>query len=354
MNKQATSSHLLVKFGYYALVVVVIISLLYVGKLLFGALLASVLLTLLLDPLVNFLEAKGLRRITIILGIYVFIILIAVGTAVFVVPKLINEAQSFAQDLPQYQEKVEAMIVATQKTLEKKFPEIEIPDLLTFVQERLSQNSGIDIDALITHLSSFFSILSLVVIVPIVSFFLLVDGHLINKALLRMVPNTYFEMTILLFDKVTSALKYFIRGQLIDAAAVGIMTSIGLALIGLPYFLVIGIVAGAGNLIPYLGPIIGFIPAVFVAFMSPEGITVWSILSIVIVFAIVQFLEGTFVYPIAVGKSVNLHPLIVIIGVTVGGQLGGVLGMVIAVPIISIVKVTFEVLYFYLKSYSII
>jgi len=343
-----------VKFGYFGLVIFVIISLLYFFKLLFAPLIASILLTLLLDPIVNRLETAGFKRINVILGIYVFIVIFAVGTLVFVVPKLVNEAQTFANDLPQYKATVKKSVMEFQETLEKKFPDITIPDFVNAIKERIPGEKGLDMDALIRHLSSFFAILSLVVIVPIVTFFLLADGHLILKAFLSIIPNSYFEMSALLIHRVTSSLKYFIRGQLIDAAAVGIMTSIFLAIIGLPYFLVIGIIAGLGNLIPYLGPIIGFMPAFFVVMMLPGGFSMVWIAKVIIVFILVQFIEGTFVYPIAVGKSVNLHPLVVIIGVTVGGQLGGVLGMLIAVPLISIVKVTFEVLYSYLKSYSII
>ncbi len=354
MNKKNKSSHHVVKFGFYFLIIFVIISVLYCFKLLFGALFTSILITLILSPIVNTLETRGFRRVNVIVGIYFIVTIIVIGSTVFLVPKLITEAQTFTQDLPKYEKKIEDGICVFQKQIEKKFPEINMPDFLSFFKARISKHKGIDIDAVIAYLSSFFSILSLIVIVPIVTFFLLIDGHLINKALLRMVPNSYFEMAILLFHKITSALKYFIRGQLIDAAAVGIMTSIGLAIIGLPYFLVIGIIAGAGNLIPYLGPVIGFIPAILAALMNPEGITFWVIIRILIVFATVQFIEGTFIYPIAVGKSVNLHPLVVIIGVTVGGQLGGVLGMLIAIPFISIIKVSFEVLYSYLKSYSII
>ncbi len=347
-------SHLVVKFGYYGLVVAVLLSLVYFFKLLFAPLLASVLLALIFDPLVNFLETKGFKRINIILGIYVILCLIAVGAIIFIVPKLITEAQTFAQDLPRYKATARQGIIDLQKTLDEKFKDVPIPDLLTIIKERMPGNKGVNVDAVIANLSSFFALLSLVVIVPIVTFFLLADGHLIKKFLLHIIPNSYFEMSALLIHKVTSALKLFIRGQLIDAAAVGVMTSIGLALIGLPYFLVIGIIAGVGNLIPYLGPIIGFVPALLVVVMSSGGLAVWPVIKIVIVFAMVQFIEGTFVYPIAVGKSVNLHPLVVIIGVTIGGQLGGVLGMIVAIPLISIVKVTFEVLYGYLKSYSII
>ncbi len=352
-NKTKASSHLVVKFGYYALVVAVVLSLFYFFKLLFAPLIASVLLALVLGPMVNYLETMGFKRMNIILGIYIFISLVIVIGIVFIVPKLINEAQSFAENMPQYKSTVENSIAELQQVLQNKFKDVNFPDFLALIKERMPSKK-VDIDAIIGHLSSFFAILSLVVIVPIVTFFLLADGHLIQRFLFQIIPNTYFEMSVLLLHKITSSLKSFIRGQLIDAAAVGILTSFGMAVIGIPYFLVIGIIAGLGNLIPYLGPIIGFIPALLVVTMSPEGLAIWPIVKIIIVFVLVQFIEGTFVYPIAVGKSVNLHPLVVIIGVTVGGQLGGILGMLIAVPFISIVKVSFEVLYSYLKSYSII
>jgi predicted PurR-regulated permease PerM len=107
------------------------------------------------------------------------------------------------------------------------------------------------------------------------------------------------------------------------------------------------------NLIPYLEPNNSFAPAMYVLVVT-EGFTLMLFLKIVTVFIVVQFIEGTFVYPVAVGNSSNLHPLVVILGITVGGQLGGVLGMLLAIPLISVTKVTIEVLHAGLKSYSII
>ncbi|MGD9200013.1 MAG: AI-2E family transporter [Chitinispirillia bacterium] len=353
-NKSNCPSHFVVKFGYYALVIIVLITLIYCFKLLFAPIIASVLLSLLLDPFVNYLETKGFKRITIILGIYIFTIISLLLIAVFIVPKLITEAQTFAKDFPIYKTTILKGLAEFQQTLQDKFPNFDIPDFILIIKKQFAGKAGLNMDAIIQYLSSFFAILSFVVIIPIVTFFLLVDGHLIHKAVLRLIPNNYFEMTVLLIHKITSALKFFIRGQMIDAAAVGIMTAIGLAIIGLPYFLVIGLIAGIGNLIPYLGPVIGFVPALLVVALNQGGISFFSVISIVIVFVIVQFIEGTFIYPVAVGKSVDLHPLMVIIGVTIGGQLGGVLGMLVAVPLISIVKVLFEVFHSYLRSYSII
>lgn len=351
-SKKKGTSHIFLKIGYYGLTFIVGFALLYTFKLLFAPIIASILLTLLVSPLINFLEAKGMKRLNAILGLYIFLILFVAVVAVFIAPTMVDEVKTVAENLPSYEMKLKQGLENVQVSLQKQFPDIKVPDFYKLLKER--GGGGVSFNAVMAYLSNFFSILSLAVIVPIVTFFLLSDGHLIRKSILSMVPNTYFEMSVLLFHRVTEALKLFLRGQIIDAAAVGILTSIGLAIIGLPYFIIVGIIAGLGNLIPYLGPIIGFIPAFLIVAMSPEGITFWSLASVVIVFALVQFIEGTFVYPIAVGQSVNLHPLIVIIGVTVGGQLGGILGMLVAIPIISIVKVSFEVLRTYLKSYSII
>jgi len=353
-SKIKKSSHIVVKFCYYTLVILVIGSMAYFFKLLFAPLLASILFALVLDPVVNYFETAGFKRLHVLFGIYILLVLFAVCIVMFVVPKFIFEAQNFAGHMPQYKVTVKNGLTEVQQNLQQKLPNVKIPDIIPLIKNRMPGRNGINIDSLINNLSSFFALLSLVVIVPIVTFFLLADGHLIVKAFLNIIPNTYFEMSILLIHKIISSLKYFIRGQMIDAAAVGIMTTVGLAIIGVPYFLAIGIVAGIGNMIPYLGPIIGLVPALFAVVMQPGGLTALAVIKVVVVIVMVQFIEGTFIYPIAVGRSVNLHPLVVIIGVTVGGQIGGVLGMLIAVPLISIVMVTFEVLHAYLKSYSII
>ncbi|MBD3422111.1 MAG: AI-2E family transporter [Chitinivibrionales bacterium] len=347
-------SHLVIKTFFYALVVVGIAGILYSFKLLFEPIIASILLTFLLEPIVNYFETKGRNRLAVIVGMYVSVTLLSIAGIVFLVPLLLTEAEAFRTDLPRYQDMIRSALENVEAAIAARFPAAAIPNLYENLATRLAAYGKIDFQSIASYASSVFAILSVAVIVPIVTFFFLLDGHLIQKSLLRMVPNRYFEMFVLLFHKITSALQLFIRGQLIDALAVGIMTSVGLALIGLPYFLVIGIIAGLGNLIPYLGPIIGFIPALFVVLVSPEGLTAWAFVKIIIVFAVVQFIEGTFIYPIAVGKSVDLHPLIVIIGITVGSQIGGIAGMLIAIPLISVIKVTLEVLYANLKSYSII
>jgi predicted PurR-regulated permease PerM len=353
MQRSDAQSHLFIKLCFYAIVTAVVVGSLMGFGLLFIPLLASVLLTFLLEPVVNYIETKGFGRMTVIVGLCVLAAIVLAVAAVVGVPLLVKEASTIQQELPEYKQLFHQLLDKATATLKARFPSADIPDLYALASERLASRPRFDFNKAVSYLANVFAVLAIVGIIPVITFLLLLDGHLVQKAFLQMVPNRYFEMFILLIHKIATSIQQFIRGQLIDAAALGIMTSIGMGAIGMPNFLLIGLIAGLGNLIPYLGPIIGFMPAMFVLFVS-VGFSVVMLVKIVVVFVLVQFLEGTFVYPIAVGSSVNLHPLVVILGITVGGQVGGIVGMLIAIPLISVVKVTVEVLYSNLKSYSII
>jgi predicted PurR-regulated permease PerM len=202
--------------------------------------------------------------------------------------------------------------------------------------------------------SSVVSIITTAILIPIITFFLLADGHLISKSILSIVPNRYFEMCVLLMHKIVMSLKLFVRGQLLDSCSIMITTTIGYAIIGLPYCIVIGVLSGLANFIPYFGSLISVVAALFVLVVTPGAFTVLALLGVAIVFICVQLIDGTLVYPNVVGRQVNLHPLAVIIGVAAGGSMGGVIGMLVVIPVISICKVTLEVLHTYLKSYSIL
>lgn len=319
-----------------------------------GALLASLLLSFLLSPLVNFAENRGIPRVVVVLTIYLLVAAALLLVVIFVGPIFSAEVVRLTGELPTYERQLDTMLRSLRDSIAKRVPGLDLPDLYLYLKDRLISTGSFDLGSVLSKLSGLFSILMILVIIPIITFFFIVDGYLIQKAVLRLVPNRYFEMCVLLLNRTGSAVQKYIRGQLIDSLYVGVMTTIGMAIIGLPYFLAIGIFAGLGNFIPYLGPIIGFIPAFFIALLTPGLFSGGFILLIAGIFVVVQLTESAFIYPIAVGKSVNLHPLVVILGITIGGRLGGIVGMLVAVPLISIIKVVLEVSSSYLRSYRII
>jgi len=178
-----------------------------------------------------------------------------------------------------------------------------------------------------------------VVIGLIVAFYILKDLEYfkqlyrdITKALMKERKN---EKLRSLFADINSIVASFIRGQLLDALIVGILSSIGLSLISLDFAVLIGMTAGIANIIPYFGPIIGSVPAVVVGLLSGSPI---KALLAVVVLVVVQQIDSMLIAPRIVGDSVGLHPIFVILSIFVGGAYFGLWGMLIAVPVAAIVK----------------
>ena len=348
------STSLGIKSFYYLVVLSIIALVLYALQTLFIPLLIAYLLASLLKPLVSFFEQRGFSQQKVIISIYLIAIAVLSLFFIYILPIIVHDMLHFSKQLPQYLEHFQSYLSGLQEGLSSRFDFLTLPDLSLTLKEQFQSRISEMSSYLSRYIGNLLSLLSFALIIPFISFFILKDMHLLQKTLLSYVPNRYFEMFVLLFYKIGNAIQLYIRGQLIDASFVGIMTGIGLLLIGFPYALLVGLVAGIGNLVPYFGPILGAIPAIFIIFVTPEYSDAGSILMVVAVFAVVQVIETLFVYPYAVGNSVNLHPLLILLALLVGGQIAGILGMIIIIPIVAILKVTFELLYEYLHAYRIL
>jgi len=135
--------------------------------------------------------------------------------------------------------------------------------------------------------------------------------------------------------EIDNVISKFIRGQLLDGLIVGLLSSVGLIIIGMDFAFLIGFTAGMANIIPYIGPVVGCIPAIIVGLLSPNPIiALWA----VVVFIVVQQIDGMIISPKIVGDSTGLHPVFVIMAIAIGGSLGGILGMFLSVPILGVIK----------------
>ena len=198
-------------------------------------------------------------------------------------------------------------------------------------------------------LGGIFSGIVLLVIVPFVAFFFLREGRRITHGLIELVPNKYFELCLNLIHQINGQIGAYIRGQLLAVSVVATLAVSGLTLIGVPYALPVGVLAGLANMIPYLGPLIGIAVATVVAIATLGGFSmVWQV---VVVFLIIQLIDNILIQPIVVAKSVDLHPLVVLVVVMIGSDLGQIPGMLVAVPVTGIVKVSVETVYEAIKGY---
>jgi len=173
----------------------------------------------------------------------------------------------------------------------------------------------------------------------IIAFYILKDleyfKQLYSKTTKALMKERKDEKLKSFFSDINSITSNFIRGQLLDALIVGILCSIGLSIIGLDFSVLIGMIAGISNIIPYFGPILGSVPAIVVGLLSGSPI---KALFAVIVLAAVQQIDGTLIAPRVVGDSVGLHPVFVMLSIIIGGAYLGLLGMLIAVPTAAIIK----------------
>jgi predicted PurR-regulated permease PerM len=214
-----------------------------------------------------------------------------------------------------------------------------------------------------SRIAGLLSAISNWLVTPFIFLFLLFDDGQIKRFLIDLVPNRYFEMTLTTFDNVDAAIGQYLRGTLMECTLVGVSFLIGLLIIGfdIQAALFIGIVAGIANAIPFLGPAIGLIVGVtyamvvesidpIIPFVSGDA----AILMVVILVGIVQLLDNAIYNPVVLGKAVNLHPLIVIVGVAGGSILFGFAGMLFAVPTIVVVNEIVSTLHRQLKDYFII
>ena len=213
-----------------------------------------------------------------------------------------------------------------------------------------------------SKIAVFLNAISTWIILPFVFIFILIDEGEIKNFFLSIVPNRYFEMTFTAFANVDKAIGNYLRGTLLQSSLVGITIFLGLLFIGfeIQAAILIGIVAGISNAIPFLGPIIGLGTGILYA-MIVEGIDPIlpflpdnPLLGVLVVVLTAQFLDNAIFQPLVLGKAVNLHPLVVVIGVTGGSILAGFWGMLLAIPTIVIFKVVISTLYKQAKEYYII
>ena len=195
------------------------------------------------------------------------------------------------------------------------------------------------------------NIVTYLLVTPIITIVFLWQGHEIFHRLMYMIPNRYFEMTILLVNNIYSNIIAHIRGLSIQFAILATVFSAGFYLIGLPYWPVIGILAAVANIIPYLGPALGAALAAGVALLQPGGDLIVPALAVV---GVAQLVDNALIQPVILARSVELHPLIALMAVITMQQYLGVIGMVIAIPLASIVMVSIEIMYRQLKAFGII
>ncbi len=304
----------------------------------------SALLAYLLNPVVDLLEKKRVPRVVSILLIFLGAIILLTIFILVIIPTVKHELEIVINNIPRYieviQDKILPYLEETFKIPVPKTSEDLRQELITKAKglspDVIQWLSGRFINALSSALSFFLGILSFF-IVPVASFYLIKDYNKIKERTFELIPRAYRKKVIALLNDVNTVLKNFIIGQLSVSLILAVIYSTGLWIIGVDMPVVIGILSGLANMVPYLGLIIGITTAGIMAFLEFQDI--YHPLYVIILFAIAQGLEGMLISPRIVGERVGLHPVAILIAIFIGGNLFGFFGMLLAVPVTAVLKV---------------
>ncbi|MBA4371617.1 MAG: hypothetical protein C0402_02010 [Thermodesulfovibrio sp.] len=293
----------------------------------------SALLAYILDPLAVKLESRGMGRGVATLIIFSFVCAVLSVTLIILLPVLTDQLEAVQTGLTPDQ--VARNISGMDELISRKlaFLGIDNLDLAGKLEKALAGFS----DWVFSHLLDVVSLFTHLVLVPFMVFFLLKDGREMKKQLVRIIPNRYFEFSMNLIAKLDWQFGNYLRGQFLDALIFGILSICTLWFLGVKYFLLIGIFAGLANLIPFLGPIAGATPAIIVSIIDTGGLALAG--SVIMAFVVMKLIDDAIIQPIVVARSVNMHPLLVLLAVIIGGKFFGILGMLLSVPLTGFAKV---------------
>jgi predicted PurR-regulated permease PerM len=313
----------------------------------------AVLVALVCKPVVDFLEARGLPRMPSTLAVCVLLVAAFLIFWAFILPPIYNETVSLVHAMPGLIDNAKNQLLA--QTADMSQVNVWLKKNLPILQQDLPKYAAAALGHILAPVGSAFGFILGFGFVPIYVFYFIADQDHFARHWQEFVPirpGRLRDEAIAVATEFSRVLVNYLRGQIIVAAVNGLLTFVGLTIIGVPYSLVLGVIAGALSIVPFLGIIASILPAVILGFISAGDDTTmmqwlphnsWILIKpllVLVVFALVQMSESMFVSPRVQSHSTGLHPLVIILGILVWSMLlPGLLGPIVAVPLTCAVVV---------------
>lgn len=304
------------------------------------------------SPLINFLRKRGLNSYWIA-GIVLLVLVLIILWLISFIPNLIDEAKhligNWSNIWAQYQSEIENIIFGrwferSQETLAEY--------LNNFNLNQFNFNWRELMNTTLSNIGSVFGVITRVIIAlvtaPIILFYLIADGEKFRDNFASFIPVKIRNKTMRLLADMNQQISAYVRGQIFVAIAVAVMFAIGYAIIGLNYGTILAVVAGALNVIPYVGSFFGILPSLIVGLVQDP----FMVIKVLIVFAIEQTIESRIISPLILGSNLNIHPITIMLLLIAGGDLFGVVGIIIIIPVYAVLKVIFTYIFEWYREVS--
>lgn len=306
----------------------------------------SVIIAYIINPAMVKLEEKIHNRTLAILLVYVLVVLVFVLIFVMIIPGTMREFRNFVAQLPRMMSNFTGFLdeIQRQSVGKDTFLFNLIPELIGSLKTNLLNLQNLVFSSMGQVMASVSTIVSGIlrlILVPIISFYLLKDKEIIIDKIVSAVKPEKRESFLDISREIDASMASFIRGKLIMAFFVGVLTAVALLLFRVDFAIVIGIITGVADIIPYIGPFLGFLPAILMALFDNPIKALW----VGIVFGLIQWAENNLLGPRILGTTTGMHPIVVLLSLIVGGGMFGVPGMILSVPVVAIIKILITRLY---------
>lgn len=329
-------------------VLMVVVLAFYVGEFVIDALgrikgvvyilIGSIFFAYLIYPVVQWLR----RRMPLVLAIvivYIAIILAIFVVGWFIVPRIGDESQMLMQRYPLIVSRLHDMITNPNDPVTSHLPNFlkkqlgELPnEVVIWVREHGVSSFG----RLVTVLLGVAVLLATFVVIPLLTAYLLLDLDNLKMAVSSIVPEERWRATMRLLEDFDRVIGGFVRGQLLVAVTVGILITLAMWLLHVPYPFILGLIAAVGDLVPYVGAIVAYFPALLSALIN-NGVL--NAVFVTIAFVVIYECEGHFIAPNIVSKTVKLSPFVVMLAVLIGAEVDGIVGALVAIPVVGVLRV---------------
>lgn len=308
--------------------------------------LVSFVLYALLGPLNNRLVRAGLGR-NRAAGILLLATLVLIGMPLlYLIPVISDALEGSASTLDAAKASIEHVIELLTSKTQRMGLSVDSQQLINAMDSGLTK---FDQNTLISASNYLLSVTGSMVLVPFITFFLIRDLGSLRNRIMAMLPNRYFELGWSIYFKVADQLQMYVRSVILQQSILALVATTGFWLAGYPAPIVLGLIVGVLGIIPYVGPALGLLPPLFIA-LGVEPFSLWFLLSAIVVIAVAYTVDNLLVIPVLIAGAVNLHPLMVIVGIIIFGNAMGMLGMILAIPFLAVAKILYRELFVGLHS----
>lgn len=297
----------------------------------------ALLLVYVLSPIADRLENRGLKRSGAVMVCFGILALGLVGLIIGTLPSL----EAWLKEAPQAGEtsaftvQLEHRLGEWQTALAGRYPGTNWASVFEKIRHFLEKQQKALVEGLPAVALEAASHVGQLGLALVIAFFVLLDGSAMKKAVVALVPNRHFENALLMLHRVDRQISSYLIGTAIENVLVTILVAIPLWILGMPNAFLFAVIFGAANVIPFAGPFIGAFAGLLFSLLDPNAP---SLGALVAVYVVVHLVDAMFINPLVMGKSLDMHPMTVIVGIAVGGTLGGVVGMLAIIPLIAIGK----------------